>query len=442
MHIVLLAVVVCAAALAFRSSSGTDGFLVAGIVLAFAFVRIWSFGLTFLAARASLDVIQGGDPIAPIVGPAALSGALLLGVATVWLAAQALAGALVKPSLVTRAFGLLAVVSIVSAMAAPHPAFSLGVSLRIVMVAMALAFFEQLGASRPERWKWIVASIAFSAVGPILVAWTQLSERDEIGRLTGTFIHANTFGTYLTVVLTILVIFRPQLQPVARLCANAVIAAGLVALIFTLSRGAWIGMLVALTLVGLTQQRRLLPLIAVGVLAVGLWAPSVGERVADLNQSNGETPAFGIDPNSLAFRQRYWTRLLGTYNESPIIGQGIGSSEDVLSQGRFRERYRYEPHNIYVQALVEMGALGVSALGFVIAAGARDLRRAARLASSRPERAIALSASVVSASLLIQGLSDNVLTSGVVMVYWAAIVGTAIGTTAHNNLPTGRHSVH
>jgi O-antigen ligase len=425
-HVAVAGVVVASALSAFVSLQIAQ-LLLSGAILVLAFARIWWFVVPALLTRASLDVVQGGTPAEPVVGVAALLGAGLLGVSAVFLVVQWRAGALRQPELTTRCFGLLSLVAIVGAFAAENPAFSLGVAGRIVLVTMVLALVEQLVAERPERWSWIAATVIGSAVIPVVVGLGQIGNREEVARIVGTFINANSFATYLTVVLALAVALRPLMPAAIRVASGLVLMGGGVALVFTLSRGAGFGLVVALAIIGVLQQPRLLPLVAVAVVAVFAWVPSVGDRLEDLEQTSEDVSAFGVDPNSLAFRQRYWVGLLSLYNESPIIGHGIGMSEDYLAIERLRETQRYEPHNIYVQALVEMGAAGAAALALVVVCTASDLRRALRLAPRGPTRAMAVAASAIGVSLLVQGYSDNVLTSGVVMTYWASVMGAVLG---------------
>jgi O-antigen ligase len=432
-HVALAGLVIAAGLSAFASLQVAQILLTAAIGLV-AFTRIWWFVIPALAVRASLDVVQGGTAAEPVVGVAALLGAGLLLVSVVFLVVQWRAGALRQPSLTTRCSGLLAVVAIVGAFAAKNPTFSLSVAGRIVLVAMVLALVEQLVSERPERWSWIAAAVIASSVLPTVVGLGQISQRDELPRIQGTFLNANSFATYLTVALSLAVALRPLMPAMLRLFSGALLLAGGVALVFTLSRGAGFGMVVALAVVGVLQQPRLLPLVVVAVVAVFAWVPSVADRVVDLEQTSEDVPAFGVDPNSFAFRQRYWIGLLSLYNESPIIGHGIGMSEDYLAIERLRENERYEPHSIYVQSLVEMGAAGAAALALLIVSGARDLRRTLRLERRGHVRAMAVAATAVSVSLLVQGYSDNILTSGVVMTYWAALMGTALGL-AHGRTP-------
>jgi O-antigen ligase len=392
-----------------------------------ALTRVWCFVVPFLLLRPSLDVLQGGDATNPVVGVAALSGAALLGVAAVFLLSRVAGGRTVRPSATAWSMCALAGAALLSALGAQHPRFALEVASRIVLVAVALVFLEELVRERPDRSGWLAAAIVASAVVPIVVALAQIPARSEVDRVTGTFLNANTLATFLTVALPLAVALRPVVGAWTRLALTGLSLLGGVAMVFTLSRGAAIGLLVALAVIGVMQQPRLLAAVALAVAVSVVWVPSVGERVRELEpgRETVEQQIAGVDPNSFAFRQRFWLQLVYIANESMVIGHGIGMTEDVISQGRFGEVYRYEPHNIYIQALVEMGALGVLALGSVIVCGARDLRRSLKCATSARDRAIVIAAIATSVALLLQGLSDNVLTAGVLMVHWAALMACA-----------------
>ena len=101
-------------------------------------------------------------------------------------------------------------------------------------------------------------------------------------------------------------------------------------LLSTYARGAWGAMLVGLLVIGLLQDRRIIIVLLVGLVAIMITVPSVATRLADLG-GGGETVPGVVDPNSLAWRIGYWNEVLPYTAQTPISGIGLGM---VLQQGK------------------------------------------------------------------------------------------------------------
>jgi O-antigen ligase len=222
---------------------------------------------------------------------------------------------------------------------------------------------EQIFRSDPRRLRPLLVAFGASLVIPVVTGLGQLSgagfvdESIDINRIHGSFVHPNALSTYAAIMLAYALALRTTFTGTARI---AVYAAGTSAgflLLYSYGRAAWIGGLVAVIVVGLLRDRRLLVAGAVGVLTIFLVVPSVTERLSDLDS---EPRYEDVPPNSLAWRMEYWERVLDAAEGRPILGLGLDSIPLVMDE-------ELQAHNSVVQAYAEMGLLGlVALLGFVV----------------------------------------------------------------------------
>ena len=314
---------------------------------------------------------------------------------------------------------------------------SLSVSLKIWAGALMLAVLEQVFLTKPARVKAILAASAASLVVPAIVALKQLTGPQqleqylEVSRIKGTFVHANPFATYLVIIAVVALAVRPYLHRWARVFATATVAVATMLTLFTYARGAWIALILGVIVVGVFQDKRLIVAVVAGVLAVLIFVPSVSARLSDL----GETQAVGNgDANSLAWRIKYWERLLPMTGENPVTGIGL---DQVLE----RTPEKLMPHNTFVQSLVETGVIGLTVLlGVVDVHRGLALRDAIRRTPPGLSRAIVIGAAGAALGWASQLASENLLTQAAIFWYLAGPVAFAVALRARS-LGEGREDV-
>ena len=247
----------------------------------------------------------------------------------------------------------------------------LGLFVRLLLtVGGVMAFLGLLDYLTGETW---------------LLAWR---DHPFTGRLSGTFVNPDHFAAWLTMLimlglgwlvartssrrrapslLTRLTVRELREQAVRRyLPMIGVIVMG-VALVFTLSRGALVGLVAGmLSLIGLLsasgRARRSLVVTAallIAVVAYGGWI-GFGPVVARLAQ----TPAGSLD------RLTQYTASLPLLREFPILGVGLGAYRDIyfrhqpLAHHPDRVFFPYA-HNDLLQLVLELGVVGAVLCGFV-----------------------------------------------------------------------------
>lgn len=198
-------------------------------------------------------------------------------------------------------------------------------------------------------------------------------------RAYGTFTDPNMFGGMLVLAILICAyVLRHYESPTRRLRTNGVmlllmgcIFVNTTALFFTFSRSAWIT-LAAIFIIWIIYQLRkpfrplsyihfmILPALLLIALLVTAYFPLVHTR---LNSSSY------LEHMSVSERTHGLSESLYIIKQSPIIGHGIGSYTDILTQQHSEYIwYQLSPvHNVFLLILSDMGIIGVLLLGSALA---------------------------------------------------------------------------
>lgn len=168
--------------------------------------------------------------------------------------------------------------------------------------------------------------------------------------------------------------------------------------------------------------RRLALLAAVG-LVIG-FAASVLERNAEFFRNNPSMTA-SID-NDL--RPRLWSTAWDEFRKSPWIGHGFGRTilRDrflPLTPAKVNHPPMEHAHNAFVDAALQVGVLGLAALGVLFFALAREYARFLRDARVAPWGVIGLA---TIAGFVVKNLTDDFFYRHNALVFWA-INGILLG---------------
>ena len=123
-------------------------------------------------------------------------------------------------------------------------------------------------------------------------------------------------------------------------------------LLFSFSRGGYLGLLVGLVTVGLLKTRWLL--VVVVVLVVGwqtLLPVAVQERIKMTTEDAEEGQQFD---SSTQQRLELWSDAMDLFKRNPITGAGFDTYSHLGRVGNFRDT-----HNYYIKVLAEMGVVGL-----------------------------------------------------------------------------------
>lgn len=415
------------------------------VLIAFGLLRPALFLAALLLLRPVLDQFSE-DRLNVGFGAINISGVsavLFLGVAL---------GVLVTAPRITLpgATRVLAAVVAVSALSATWTFLNFGSQVGSLALAELVRLAALLGiyvlaanvAPSPDRVRRLFAIVVLSAMLPAVVAIYSVITGQvtiipgfNVVRAVGTFSGPNALGQFLALPALILISSPPRTLPrVWRLVALAIVLA---AIVLTYSRTGYSILILSVVLVEYRRfPRRVL---AVGLVVVGLVlvVPSLRERVlptsSTATQSASGQASAGY--SSFSWRLNNWQGLLGKWEQSPVFGFGLETTETVnperASQPHTLTSSGFNAHNTFVRALVE-GSIVLLTLW--VALSVALIRQTGRL--TRDPWELALEARVVWAfwvAVIVAGLlSDDPFEATALMYALFALTGSVQG--AHQKL--------
>ncbi len=313
----------------------------------------------------------------------------------------------------------------------PVPTAALKGLMKLVSYLGVYALMRQLLASAPLWWDRITAALlagqlVTSVIGirqlygdpGALARWSDANSMAEgTIRIYSTLENPNLLGGFLlpTLPLAVVALLRWPGRP-RRLFALASLVLGLVALVLTYSRGAWMGMVAALATIALLLVlrrsrtwpplwRRLFPLLLLvgGSAALVLLVAAVEPlRVRVLSLVAGR------EDSSNNFRINVWSAALEMIRDRPLLGIGPGNNAfnliyPLYQQPKFNALSAY---SIPLEWAVEAGIPGLLAgVGLFLCALRTGLRQ---LAGEGPLLLPSLAAVAMFVGLAVQGITDTI----------------------------------
>jgi O-antigen ligase len=221
----------------------------------------------------------------------------------------------------------------------------------------------------PDDFKRCVRIILWSSVLPALYALVDIALHGGVGglndgRLQSTFSHPNIFAFYLTLVISLgLYVLKSDTYTLSN--RNRLILTGytflmLALLMLTQTRSAWIACFSLFAVYGLVFERRyLLYLVLIPLLA--LLIPTVRDRLLDLGAGNEVVQYAKL--NSFAWRVYLWeSGFKWMRPENYLLGYGLDSFQHYSPTFfPLAGKTNFGAHNVYVQWIIELGALGLLA---------------------------------------------------------------------------------
>lgn len=187
----------------------------------------------------------------------------------------------------------------------------------------------------------------------------------------------------------------------------------LLTMLFTYTRGAWMGLGISLLVVAVVYERRLLlVLIVLGV--VGFFLPPIHHRIMDLFN-----PVYTIKA-SQGGRIVRWQTAFDVMSGSPLFGAGLGRYGGAVAS---QHGYSVYSDNYYAKILGESGLVGlVLFVSMQVAILKEFLRTVVRRAKGR-DRYLALGGLTGVLALLVHNFVENVFEYAPSLVLYFMIVG-------------------
>lgn len=276
-----------------------------------------------------------------------------------------------------------------------------------------------------------VAGIYAALLAIFQVATGNAAEVGGDMRANGTFSHPN--GAVVYFALASLASLWRYVDCGRRRLDLLLVALFSLAALSTFSLDGFGSMLVMLVLFGIMRtdsvQMRRRAVTLVGVLVVAFLLSPVGsERVSEslaADLSGGESRA--ASENSLSWRILKWESLLAEWEESPILGKGLGKTITPQATAT-NTTVGNLPHNEYLRYLVETGLAGTALLLGSLVLLLRRLNRVPREMTT--ERGIAVLAMAAIVGLMVNALASNTALYTPAMFAAALLIATALRCTA------------
>ena len=304
-----------------------------------------------------------------------------------------------------------------------------------VMVCFMLSYFLIVNLVKSQLFlKKVLISLAIGVFVCALIGiwqnffgiadttWTDVDMFSEIEtRVVSTFENPNVFGEYLIMILPLIVsmfIVEKSFKHKSFLFVSFVV--GCMALIFTWSRGAWLGFLLSMVLYLIVINKKSIALYCVGIIALPFAYPFFPESIRGRIESIGN-----MADSSTSYRVHIWEAAWEMLQDWWLtgIGVGVGAFQKIYpSYALSGIETAPHSHNLFFQVFLELGIFGIAAFFFVIIFAARKCCTYLRHGSQREVKLISSAALVGLLAILTQGLTDHVWYNyRVFLMFWVVL---------------------
>jgi len=189
--------------------------------------------------------------------------------------------------------------------------------------------------------------------------WHYPEITQNVHRLASTYGNANHLAGYMEMAILLLLGYSlTGITGSKRLLMVAIAFVLFLSLLFSLSRGGWIGAVIGLFFMALAlstgqevKKRKFIVALVAGIIVVGviiLSSTATVERILALEKKEG-----------LEARMRVWSGVINLIENYPLLGVGPGTFATVYTQYQppgFDRRY-FMAHNDYLQFIAELGVI-------------------------------------------------------------------------------------
>lgn len=237
--------------------------------------------------------------------------------------------------------------------------------------------------------------------------------KDIPARVFSTLFNPNVLGSYLIFIIATALGCLDYANRQRGIILGVVIAVGITCLLFTYSRGAWLGLAVSviLFLCWRKEKKYLLGILASPIALVFFDFRHLWSRVNPLTLQYD---------SSTAYRLEIWETSLKIFQDNPFWGTGMGTVWYYIPQySNSIATFIAHSHNLYLQLAVEGGFFGL--ISFLILVGTIMLMNydVFRNSRSRRHRGIALGLLVGFTGIMVQGFVDAaIIAPQFGMLFW------------------------
>jgi hypothetical protein len=296
-------------------------------------------------------------------------------------------------------------------------------------VTYSLAAHLVRGPADAQRVSYVITA---SFILPASLGLHQLISKSGVVRpdfpipaVVGSFLHPNTFGFYLVILVAVFLSRAVYDNGRRRATVLFLLGLTLALLLFTYARVAWAGALVVFLVVAILRARLVLVLLPLGVLLAFVLAPGIDVRIGDALARGGSLGdrLYNLWPRTVSA----WLSATGTEGGGFLLVlnrlTGLGPGAGTAALGRFG--LSAIPHNDYLRVLIEYGILGlVLYFALTIGLAAMAYRTWRDFGHTNPEASAAtLSFFALTLAFPIMSTTDNIFAHTVNQVYFWTLAG-------------------
>lgn len=255
---------------------------------------------------------------------------------------------------------------------------SASMSYALIYACLMLGYFIVVVLIRTEQWfnRCIAALLSSSTIvaiigiyqhysGTALTIWQDSDMFENTGRITSTFDNPNVLAEYLIMCLPLIVaLFVYKSGWLSKISSGVMIALVGLALVYTMSRGAWLGGIIGLLIFLVIISKRALAICILGVLCVPLLPFVLPDNIIRRFTSIGN-----LADSSTAYRVNIWKGCIKMFADHFKSGIGVGKDAFALvypSYSLAGIESAPHSHNLYLQIGIELGIIGLVAFLCVI----------------------------------------------------------------------------
>ncbi len=268
-------------------------------------------------------------------------------------------------------------------------------------------------------------------------SWIDVEMFEDLSmRVYSTWENPNVLGEYL--VLWIPISFG--LMWSVRQWFHKIVFAGvtgvlLLCMVFTLSRGSWLGLMLAMAVFAIMSSKILVLLGGIGVLSLPFALPA---HIINRFLSIGN-----LQDTSTSYRVSIWQGALRMAQDYWPSGIGVGSEAFAKIYPRYAlsgAAFALHAHNFYIQVLAEVGVFGVLALILVLFAFYKNIFASYWDTQDKFLSTFLIAGCAGMTGFLLNGLFDNVWYNyRMVLVFWTMIALSAVACNLAKETGADKH---
>ena len=188
--------------------------------------------------------------------------------------------------------------------------------------------------------------------------------KDITGRVISTFDNPNVLGEYLLLAIPICIVASFAYKGWKQLVSIAACVLNISCLVFTWSRGSWLGLIISVAILLVIVNWRFISLYFAGLISIPLLPAILPRSIIDRFMSIGD-----VKDSSTSYRISIWNASLKMLRDFFDSGVGMGTTAYVAVYPQYSLagiESAPHSHNLFLQIGIETGAVGLAIFLFFI----------------------------------------------------------------------------